>query len=110
MGIMAPRRLYLARVRLEQEGIPVPQRQHGTQLSQHREGEGVPLIVFLEPLALGVLPASVLPIVVTLLGVLGVLACSVLPCVLGRVLGEVVEGARRELALSGERRWKARVD
>jgi hypothetical protein len=42
---MAPRRLYLARIHLEQEGIPIPQR-------EHREGEGVPLVVLLEPLGL----------------------------------------------------------
>jgi hypothetical protein len=101
---MAPRRLHLARIRLEQEGIPVPRR------PQHREGEGVPLVVLLEPLVLGVLPASVLPTVVTLMGVLGALACSVLPCVLGGMLGGVVERARRELALLGEKKGKERVD
>jgi hypothetical protein len=43
-----------------------------------------------------VLPASVLLIVVT---VLGAMACSsVLRCVFGAVLGVVVERARRELA------------
>ena len=77
MGIMAPRRL-----QLEQESIPIPRCQHDGRGTQHREGE-VPLIVFLEPLVLGVLPASALAIVVTLLGALGVVACSVLPCVLG---------------------------
>jgi len=72
--------------------------------------EGVPLVVLLEPLVLGVLPASVLPIVATLLGVLGAVACGVLPCVLRGMLGEVVERARRELALLGESKGKERVD
>jgi hypothetical protein len=104
---MTPRRLHLARIRLEQEGIPVPRRQHAGQGTQQ---EGVPLVVLLEPLVLGVLPASVLPIVVALLGVLGAVACSVLPCVLGGVLGKVVERARREIALLEERKGKERVD
>jgi len=99
---MAPRRLHLARIRLKQEGIPVP----GTR---QRE-EGVPLVVLLEPLVLGVLPASVLPTVVALLVLLGVMACSVLPYVLKSVLGEVVERARTELALLGEGKEKERVD
>ena len=102
---MTPRRLHLARIRLKHEGIPVP----GTQQREHRE-EGVPLVVLLEPLVLGLLPASVLPTVVTLLVLLGVLACSVLPYVLKSVLGEVVERARRELALLEEREGKERVD
>ena len=110
MGIMAPRRLHLARLQLEQESIPIPRCQHDGRGTQHREGEGVPLIVFLEPLVLGVLPASALAIVVTLLGALGVVACSVLPCVLGGMPGEVLDGARRELVFLGERKWRARVD
>jgi hypothetical protein len=43
-----------------------------------------PLVVLLEPLVLGVLPASVLPTVVALLVLLGVVACSVLRNVLGK--------------------------
>lgn len=70
----------------------------------------MPLVVLLEPLILGVLPASVLPTVMALLILLSVVACSVLPYVLRSVLGEVVEGARRELALLGERKGKERVD
>ena len=101
---MAPRRLHLARIRLEEEGIPVP----GTRQSDHRE-KGVPLVVLLEPLVLGVLPASVLPTVVTLLVLLGVVGCGVLPYVLS-MLGEVVERARMELALLEERKGKERVD
>jgi hypothetical protein len=101
MGIMAPRRLHLARLQLEQESILIPRCQHDGRGTQHREGEGVPLIVFLEPLVLGVLPASALAIMVTLLGVLGVVACSVLPCVLGGVPGEVLDGAW-ELVFLGE--------
>ena len=101
---MTPRRLHLARIRLEQEGIPIPRR-------EHKEGEGVPLVVLLEPLVLGVLPASVLPIVVTLLGVLLMAAVSysvLLPRVSGSdKLVEIVERARRELA---ERKEKERVD
>ena len=70
----------------------------------------MPLVVLLEPLVFGVLPASVVPTVVTLLVLLGVLACTVLPYVLRSVLGKVVESARRELALLGERERKERVD
>jgi hypothetical protein len=102
---VAPQRLHLARIRLRQEGIPVP----SSRQREHRE-EGVPLVVLLEPLILGVLPASVLPTVVTLLVLLGVVACTVLPYVLRSVLGEVVESARRELALLGEGKEKERVD
>jgi hypothetical protein len=101
---MAPRRLHLARIRLKQKGIPVP------DTRQRKDKEGVPLVVLLEPLVLGVLPASVLPTVVTLLVLLGVVACSVVPYVLRSVLEEVVEKARRELALSRERKEKERVD
>ena len=103
-GNMAPRRLHLARIRLEQEGVPIPRH-------QHKEGEGVPLVVLLEPLALGVIPASVLPIVVALLVVLLMTAISYsvfFPRVSGdRKFEEVVENARRELA---ERKGKERVD
>jgi hypothetical protein len=102
---MTPRRLHLARIRLMQEGIPVP----GTRQREDRE-EGVPLVVLLEPLVLGVLPASALPTVLTLLVLLGVVTCSVLPYVLKSLLGEVVERARRELALLEERKEKERVD
>ncbi len=103
---MAPRRLHLARIRLKQEGIPVPQRHTG------HDREAVPLVVLLEPLVLGILPASVLPTVVTLLVVLGAaaVACSVLPRIVGIGLDEVVERARRELVLSGGREEKVRVD
>ena len=103
-GIMTPRRLHLARIRLEHEGIPIPRH-------QHREGEGVPLVVLLEPLVLGVIPASVLPIVATLLVVLLMTAISYsvfFPRVSGdRRFGEVVERARRELA---ERKEKERLE
>ena len=104
---MASRRLHLARIRLKQEGIPVP----GTQ-QQREQKEGVPLVVLLEPLILGVLPASVLPTVVTLLVVLGAaaVACIVLPYVLGVRLERVMERARRELALLRERKGKERRD
>ena len=101
---MTPQRLHLARIRLKQEGVPIP----GTRQRESSE-EGVPLVVLLEPLLLGVLPASLLPTVVTLLVVLGVMACCVLPYVLRNVL-EVVERARRELALLEERKRKERMD
>ena len=105
MDTLTPRRLHLAQIRLKQEGIPVP----GTRQKEHRE-EGVPLVVLLEPLVLGVLPASVLPTVMTLLVLLSVMACFVLPYVLNSVLGGVVERAREELALLGKRKGKERVD
>jgi hypothetical protein len=41
-----------------------------------------------EPLVLGVFPASVLPIVVTLLCMPGAMACSVLPMRFGVCLGK----------------------
>ena len=89
------KRLHLVRIRLAQEGVrvPVATRQRG----RVDEVEAVPLVVLLEPLVLGVLPASVLPTVVALLGVLGAIACGVLPCVF-RMLRGVVHRARTELA------------
>ena len=99
---VAPRRLHIARIHLKQEGIPV-------QGTWQRE-EGVPLVVLLEPLVFGVLPASVLPTVVTLLVLLVVVACSALPYVLRSVLGNVVERARKELSLLEEMKGKERVD
>jgi hypothetical protein len=76
--------------------------------------EGVPLVALVEPvepLILGILPVSLLPTVVTLLGLPGAAAGAfvVLPWVLVGRLGEVVERARRELALLGERKEKERV-
>jgi hypothetical protein len=63
---------------------------------EHSEGEGVPLVVLLEPL---VLPASVLLIVETLLDVLLMAAISysvLLSCVLGTAsLGSLPKGRRR---------------
>jgi hypothetical protein len=108
MGVMVPGHLHLTRIRLEQECIPIPRRQQDGRGTQRREGEGVPLIVFLGPLVFGMLPASVQPIVGTLLGVLDIVACSVLPCILGGVLGEALEEARSSTCW-GERKW-ARVD
>jgi hypothetical protein len=68
-----------------------------------KEMEGVvPLIVLLEPLILGVLPASVVPVCWTLLVVLGVVAWGVLPCVWG-IVEEVVRRARRELAVEDKK-------
>jgi hypothetical protein len=63
----------------------------------------VPLVVLLEPLVLGVLPESVLPTVAALLSVLGAVACGVLPFV-WRVLAEVAERTRREVAALEERK------
>ena len=63
----------------------------------------VPLVVRLEPLVLGVLPASVLPVIATLSVVLAAAAFCVLPPVL-RVVGDAVGSARRELGLPEKRR------
>jgi hypothetical protein len=91
----------LSRNRLKKEGIAVAR----TRERDCRE-EGVLLVVLLEPLILGILPVSLLPTV--LLGVPGAAAgvCIVLPWVLVGGLREVVERARRELALLGERNEK----
>jgi len=62
--------------------------------------------VRLEPLVLGVLPASVVPTAVTVLCVLCVLAYGVLPRIWAR-LGRVVESARGELAALEERKEKS---
>lgn len=62
----------------------------------HATDVRVPLVVRLEPLVLGVLPASVLPVVATLLVVLATAAYGVLPPVL-RVIENAVGAARREL-------------
>jgi len=94
-------RLHFARIRITQEGIRVPNQveEQGTQ--DEKDEEGVPLVVFLEPLVLGVLPASVLPVAVALLllGVLGIVGATTKAgeaCV-RRAFGGVVERARREL-------------
>jgi hypothetical protein len=97
---MELRRLHLARIRLKQEGIPVP----GTR---QRE-DGVPLLVLLEPLIVVVLPASMVPTVVTLLVLLGVMGCRYV--YMRRVLGEIMERTRRELVLLDEGYGKERVD
>jgi hypothetical protein len=65
----------------------------------------VPLVVRLEPLLLGVLPASVLPVVATLLVVLAAAACCVLPPVL-RVVEDALGTARRELELLENRKTR----
>jgi hypothetical protein len=92
-------RLHLARIRLTQEGVRVP-----TAVGKEAD-EVVPLVVLLEPLVLGVLPVSVIPVGWTLLVVLGVVACWVLPSVWGRV-EKVAERARRELALEEVRKTR----
>ncbi len=71
----------------------------------HAPGMRVPLVVRLEPLVLGVLPASVLPVVATLLVVLAAAAFGVLPPVL-RVVEGAVGTARKELELLDKRRTK----
>ena len=67
--------------------------------------EVVPLVVLLEPLVLGVLPVSVIPVGWTLLVVLGVVACCVLPSVWGLV-EEVARKAKGELALEEVRKTR----
>ena len=107
-------RLHFARIRLAQEGIRVPRNaeergthtEHGDPDSDSEDGlVPLPLVVILEPLALGVLPVSILPAAAALLllGVLGV--WGVLGATMARVrrdLGEVVERARRELGVVEE--------
>ncbi|KAI0253289.1 hypothetical protein BJV78DRAFT_226556 [Lactifluus subvellereus] len=92
-------RLHIVHIRLAQEGVRVP-----TAVEKEVE-EVVPLVVLLEPLVLGVLPVSVIPVGWTLLVVLGVVACCVLPSVWG-VVEEVVRRARGELALEEVRKRK----
>ena len=110
-------RLHFARIRLTQEGIRLPRkveergnpRTHTEHKGSEDEEGAVPLVVILEPLVLGVLPASVLPVVSALLlgvlGLLGVLSATGTTCV-RRQLGEVVERARKELAVVEESKEK----
>ncbi|KAI9459653.1 hypothetical protein BJY52DRAFT_353659 [Lactarius psammicola] len=91
-------RLHLARVRLTEEGVRVPMLTHAT-------GMPVPLVVRLEPLVLGVLPASVLPVAATLLVMLAATAYGVLPYVL-RIVENAVGMARRELEFLEKRRTR----
>jgi hypothetical protein len=104
-------RLHFARIRLAQEGIRLPHNaEERGNLHTHTEHKGseaeegaVPLVVILEPLVLGVLPASILPVVSTLLvgvlGLLGVLGATGTGPGVWRELGVVVEKARKELAV-----------
>ncbi|KAI9432073.1 hypothetical protein H4582DRAFT_1821597, partial [Lactarius indigo] len=92
-------RLHLARIRLTEEGVRVP----ALSTAQQQQQQRVPLVVRLEPLVLGVLPPSVLPVAATLLVVLVAAAYGVLPPVL-RVIEGAVEMARREFELLEKRR------
>ncbi|KAI0275377.1 hypothetical protein BC834DRAFT_965762 [Gloeopeniophorella convolvens] len=78
----------LARVRVTNEGVRAP--------GDTRPPQAVPLVVVLEPLLLGVLPASVLPVLLFLLPVLGVAGTVVLPRV-QKMVGRLTQEARREL-------------
>ena len=89
-------RLHLARIRLTEEGVRVP------ALSQD-EIMPVPFVVRLEPLVLGVLPLSVIPVVSTLLVVLAAAAYGVVPAVL-KVVGDATGEAGRELEVL--ERWR----
>jgi len=62
----------------------------------------MPFVVRLEPLVLGVIPASVLPVIATLLVVLAAAAYGVLPVVL-RVVEDAAGKARRELEVLEKR-------
>jgi len=105
-------RLHFARIRLAQEGVRLPhnveERANPHTYREHKGSEGeegaVPLVVILEPLVLGVLPASVLPVSTLLLGVLGLLGLLGAMGTTGvwRELGGVVERARNELAVIEE--------
>lgn len=106
-------RLQFARIRLAQEGVRPPHdlegranaRTHGEHKDPGGEEGAVPLVIVLEPLVLGVLPASVLPVVSTLLlGTLGFLSLLGATGTTGvwRELGEVVERARKELGVVEE--------
>ena len=107
-------RLHFARIRLAQEGVRPPhkaeERGNLHTQSEHKGSEAeegaVPLVVILEPLVLGVLPASILPVASTLLvgvlGLLGVLGATGTGPGVWRGLGEVVEKARKELAVVEE--------
>ena len=106
-------RFHFARIRLAQEGVRLPhnakERGNPHTHTEHKGSEAeegaVPLVVILEPLVLGVLPSSILPVVSTLLvGVLGLLGVLGATGTTGvwKELGEVVEKARKELAVVGE--------
>jgi hypothetical protein len=107
-------RFHFARIRLTQEGIRTPHKVEEQDAHDEKEEEGVPLVVLLEPLILGVLPVSVLPVavVLVLLSVLGTLlgATTALGSGVRKAFGEVVERARRELELVAMEEWKERKD
>jgi hypothetical protein len=88
-------RYHLARVRLTEEGVRVP--------AASTLDAAVPLVVRLEPLVLGILPPSVIPVVATLLVVLAAAAYGVVPAVL-RVIEDAAGMAGRELEMVEKRR------
>ena len=89
-------RLHLARIRLTEEGVRVPALTHHAIMP-------VPFVVRLEPLILGVLPASVMPVLATLLVVLTAATYGVVPAVL-RVVGDAAAKAGKELEALERRR------
>jgi hypothetical protein len=81
----------------------VAEERDGLAHAEHEEEEGVPLVVTLERLVLGVLPASALPVsaLLLLLGMLGSTTVVRAAWVWG-AFGEVGERVRRELAVLEE--------
>ncbi|KZT73439.1 hypothetical protein DAEQUDRAFT_808522 [Daedalea quercina L-15889] len=86
------RRMY-ARIRVVDTGVRTPT---ADESHEHATPEPVPFIVMLEPLYLGVLPASVLPTVVFLALIVIVAAFGVVPSV-QRYLCAVADEASKEI-------------
>ncbi|KAI9066535.1 hypothetical protein FKP32DRAFT_1589605 [Trametes sanguinea] len=85
-----------ARIRVIHAGVFTPS-------SSNRTIEAVPFIVTVEPLYLGVLPASLVPTVLVLLGVVAVAGFIVYPRV-SRYLFDVAEQVKREATTAGKHR------
>ncbi|KAJ3008621.1 hypothetical protein NUW54_g3084 [Trametes sanguinea] len=91
-----PTRRKFARIRMIHAGVFTPS-------SSNRTIEAVPFIVTVEPLYLGVLPASLVPTVLVLLSVVGVAGFIVYPWI-SRYLFGVAEQVKREATTAGKHR------
>jgi hypothetical protein len=94
-------RLYIAQIHLTRAGIRVPY----SSVAVEEKVAMVSLIVLVEPLVLGVLPMSVIPVIWTWLGVLGVGTCGVLPWV-WRTVEDAARRARSELEVEDKDKEK----
>ncbi|KAJ3011969.1 hypothetical protein NUW54_g2009 [Trametes sanguinea] len=91
-----PTRRKFARIRMIHAGVFTPS-------SSNRTIEAVPFIVTVEPLYLGVLPASLVPTVLVLLGVVAVAGVIVYPRISSYLFG-VAEQVKMETATAGKHR------